>query len=263
MTTTATPSWFLAAARIIVGPPMSMFSIATSCVDVVAGDGLLERVEVDADQVDRLDPLALQRRHVLGVVAPRQQRRVQPRVQRLHPAAEDLLLAGELGDVGHLEPGLAQRRGGAAGGEDLDPERRRGPWRSRRPRSCRRPRSAPGAPGSRRRSAASCSGVCGGLTHRSTTTARVVGVDPNPALARSCGSPPGRARARPRGPPPRARARSRPGGHRHLALEDRRPGVDPLVDEVDGDPGRLDPGRQRLADRVEARGRPAAGRGGR
>ena len=124
MTTTATPSWFLAAARIIVGPPMSMFSIATSGVDVVAGDGLLEGVEVDADQVDRLDPLALERRHVLGVVAARQQRRVQPRVQRLHPAAEDLLLAGELGDVGDLEPGLAQRRRGAAGGEDLDPERR-------------------------------------------------------------------------------------------------------------------------------------------
>ena len=115
-------------------------------LDLVAGDRLLERVEVDADQVDRLDPLALEGRHVLGVVAPRQQRRVQPRVQGLDPAAEDLLLAGELGDVGDLEPGLAQRRGGAAGGEDLDPEARRGSWRSRRRRSCRRPRSAPGAP---------------------------------------------------------------------------------------------------------------------
>ena len=124
MTITATPSWFLAAARIIVGPPMSMFSIATSGSTSCAGDGLLEGVEVDADDVDRLDPLALQRRHVLRVVAPRQQRRVQPRVQRLHAAVEDLLLAGELGDVGHLEPGLAQRRRGAAGGEDLDPERR-------------------------------------------------------------------------------------------------------------------------------------------
>ncbi len=92
--------------------------------DFVPGDSLLEGVEVDADEVDRLDPLALQRRHVLGVAAPRQERRVQPRVQGLHPAAEDLLLAGELGDVGHLEAGLAQRRRGAAGREDLDPERR-------------------------------------------------------------------------------------------------------------------------------------------
>jgi hypothetical protein len=42
------------------------------------------------------------------------------------------------------------------------------------------------------------------------------------------------------------------GGHRDLALHDRRPGVDPLVDEVDGDAGRLDPRLERLADRVEA-----------
>src|ERR1700761_6201706 len=42
----------------------------------------------------------------------------------LPPPVEDLFLAGELGDVGPLDPGLAQRRRGAAGGEDLDPERR-------------------------------------------------------------------------------------------------------------------------------------------
>ena len=59
---------------------------------------------------------------MLGVVAPREQRGVQARVQRLHPAVEDLRRAGELGDVGDLEPRLAERRRGAAGREDLDPE---------------------------------------------------------------------------------------------------------------------------------------------
>src|SRR6185312_15775246 len=39
--------------------------------------------------------------------------------------------------------------------------------------------------------------------------------------------------------------------HRDLALEDRRPGVDPLVDEVDGDAGDVDARLERLADRVE------------
>ena len=80
------------------------------------------------------------------VVAAREQRRVQPRMQRLHPPVEDLRRAGELGDVGDLDPGLADRRRRAAGGEDLDPELARGRGRSRRPRSCRRPRSAPCAP---------------------------------------------------------------------------------------------------------------------
>ena len=160
---------------------MSMFSIATSGATSCAGDGLLEGVEVDADEVDRLDPLARQRRHVLGVVAPRQQRRVQPRVQRLHAAVEDLLLAGELGDVGHLEPGLAQRAGGAAGGEDLDPERGQalgevgdaGLVGDRDQRPAHADRAVVGA---------LVAGVGGGLSHRSTTVRGSLGVDPNPAL---------------------------------------------------------------------------------
>ncbi len=134
-------------------------------VDLVPGDGLLEGVEVDADQVDRLDPLALQHRHVLGAVPSRQQRRVQPRVQGLHPAAEDLLLAGELGDVGHLQPGLTQGAGGAAGGEDLDPERRQrlgeighaGLVGDRDQRPAHPDRAVAHGLGS---------GVCGSLTHR-------------------------------------------------------------------------------------------------
>jgi hypothetical protein len=38
----------------------------------LAGDGLLEGIEVHADEVDRLDPLGRKRRHVLGIVASRQ-----------------------------------------------------------------------------------------------------------------------------------------------------------------------------------------------
>src|SRR6476646_11247879 len=39
--------------------------------------------------------------------------------------------------------------------------------------------------------------------------------------------------------------------HRHPPLQDHRPGVDPLIDEMDGDPGLLHPRLERLADRVE------------
>ena len=73
VTTTATKRWFFAAALIIVGPPMSMFSTASSSLTSRLADRALERVEVHAHEVDRLDPLGLERRHVLGVVADRQQ----------------------------------------------------------------------------------------------------------------------------------------------------------------------------------------------
>ena len=92
-----------------------MFSIATSAPDLMAGDGLLERIEVDADQVDRLDSLALQRGHMLWVLAAGEQGGMQSRVQCLHPPAEDLFLTGELRDLGHLQPRLAQSAGGPAG----------------------------------------------------------------------------------------------------------------------------------------------------
>ena len=86
------------------------------------GDRLFERIEVHANEVDRLDPLVLERLHVVGQVPPRQQRRVQPWVERLDPSAKDLRRAGELRDVGHLESRVAQRRGRAARGQDLDIE---------------------------------------------------------------------------------------------------------------------------------------------
>ena len=41
-------------------------------------------------------------------------------MEGLDPAVEDLLLAGELGDVGDFESGFTQGRRGAAGREDLD-----------------------------------------------------------------------------------------------------------------------------------------------
>src|SRR6476646_6865326 len=81
--------------------------------------------------------------------------------------------------------------------------------------------------------------------------ARVAGVDPNPALRDHAD----RLRVElvldvvDRGlqQPPFASDR-----HRHPPLQDHRAGVDPLVDEVDGDAGLLHPRVERLADRVEA-----------
>ena len=106
----------------------------------------LERVEVDHQQVDRLDPVRGHRRHMLGIVAQRQKPAMHHRVQRLHPAVHHLGKAGQLGHVAHRQPGLAQRRRGAAGRDELDPAR------GQRPREI----DEPGLVGNGNQGAAEC-----------------------------------------------------------------------------------------------------------
>jgi hypothetical protein len=67
----------LAAARIIVGPPMSMFSITSCSVTPRRAAVGLERIEVHAHEVDELHVLLLARLHVRRVVAQREQAGVQ------------------------------------------------------------------------------------------------------------------------------------------------------------------------------------------
>ena len=57
--TTVTKPWFFAAERSIEGPPMSICSIASSFGDAVLPNGLLEGVEIDADDVDGLDAVGV------------------------------------------------------------------------------------------------------------------------------------------------------------------------------------------------------------
>ncbi len=84
-----------------------------------ACDRLGEGIKVHAHEVDRLDPLALERCHVLLGVPLGEQRRMEARVERLHPPAQDLLLAREDRNVCHLEPRLADRARSAARREQL------------------------------------------------------------------------------------------------------------------------------------------------
>src|SRR3954451_14558500 len=80
---------------------------------------------------------------------------------------------------------------------------------------------------------------------------RVAGVDPNPAL-RDHADRLGIQLVLDRVDRRLQLLAADPGGHQDLALGDHRTGVDPLVDEVDGDAGGLDAGGESLADRVEA-----------
>jgi hypothetical protein len=67
-TTTVTDSKFLAAARIMAGPPMSMFSITASGSAPLA-TGLAERIEPADQQVEGLDAERLDLTDVIGVAA--------------------------------------------------------------------------------------------------------------------------------------------------------------------------------------------------
>jgi hypothetical protein len=83
-------------------------------------DGLAERIKVDDHEVDRLDARLLDRRHVLGQVAAREQAAVHFRVQRLQAAVEHLRVAGVVGDLGDFDSVRSEELRRAAGGEDGD-----------------------------------------------------------------------------------------------------------------------------------------------
>ena len=92
--------------------------------DRAAGDDVLERVEVHADEVEGLDVVVLELVAVVGAVSPGEDRRVNPRMQRLHAPAQQLGCLGYVLDRRDRDPDLLQERGRAAARHDLDVELR-------------------------------------------------------------------------------------------------------------------------------------------
>ena len=88
-------------------------------VRVFARDGLLERVQVHAHEIHLLDALLGRLAQVRVLVAARQQTRVQPRDERLHPPVHDLGEAREVLDRPDSDPRAGQLVRGAAGRDDL------------------------------------------------------------------------------------------------------------------------------------------------
>ena len=80
---------------------------------------LAERIEVDADEVERLDVVRGQVGEVFGDVAPRQDPAVHGRVQRHDPVPEHLGEAGHALDPRHREAVLLEVRGRAAARHEL------------------------------------------------------------------------------------------------------------------------------------------------
>ena len=84
------------------------------------GHRLLERVEVDHDELERRDAELLELAHVVGQAQVGQDAGVHLRVQRLDPAVQALREAGQLVDRRDRDPGVAQPGGRRAGRDDLD-----------------------------------------------------------------------------------------------------------------------------------------------
>ena len=79
-----------------------------------------ERIEVAHHEVDRRDVVRREGGEVVGLRAVGQDAGVQSRVQRLDPTVEHLGETRDVGDFEVLDTGVAQRRGGAARGDQFD-----------------------------------------------------------------------------------------------------------------------------------------------
>ena len=88
------------------------------------GNSLHKRVKVDHNQVDRANIVCEHGSGVLGIVAHREQPAVDFGMQRLDPPVHHFRKAGEIGNVAHRQPGVAQRLRRSAGGDQLHAVRR-------------------------------------------------------------------------------------------------------------------------------------------
>ena len=85
------------------------------------GDGRGERVEVDDDELEGLDPEVGELGDVVGLAGVGEDAGVHPRVQRLDPALEALGEAGEVLDLRHGQAERLDEGGRAPGGDERDP----------------------------------------------------------------------------------------------------------------------------------------------
>ena len=84
------------------------------------GELVLERIEIDRQQVDTGDILIRHRRQMIVIVAPREEAAMDFRMQGLDPPVHDLGKAGHIRHVGNRDPGLAKASCRSACGQDFE-----------------------------------------------------------------------------------------------------------------------------------------------
>jgi hypothetical protein len=88
--------------------------------DSMSRRDLPERIEADADEVERPDVVLVERGQVVRMVAPREDRRVDAGMQRLDATAQQLGGLRQLLDACCLDAALGEELGGSAAGDELD-----------------------------------------------------------------------------------------------------------------------------------------------
>ena len=88
------------------------------------GDRLLERIQVHDQQIDGADVVRLERGHVFGQIAAREDAAMDLRMQGLDAAIEHFGKAGVIGHLGHGHALFGEQFGGAARGQNAHAERR-------------------------------------------------------------------------------------------------------------------------------------------
>ncbi len=83
-------------------------------------DGGLERIEIDHQEIDRRDAVILHRLRMLGIVPDCEQAAMHLGMQGLDPAVHHFRKTGQLRNIRDLQPGVGNRFGGAAGGDEID-----------------------------------------------------------------------------------------------------------------------------------------------
>src|SRR6266404_1225707 len=90
--------------------------------DALLRGDLLERIEIDADEIEGLDLVLFERREIVVTVAAREDPSVDARVQRLDAAAEHLGRFGDRFDTPDGQTELFEVGGGAAARDELPAE---------------------------------------------------------------------------------------------------------------------------------------------
>ena len=98
---------------------MSIFSIASGERHVWFRDRFLEWIQIDHDEIDRLESLLACFSFVFGIAAFVKQAAVHARVQSFHAPFEHFGKGGETGNLAHRNIFFAQEISRATGGDDV------------------------------------------------------------------------------------------------------------------------------------------------